>query len=286
MNNNNPNGAANNNQREFLTLQVSEKDPFKPTYDVETITKTQLLALVDTFFKGIFADFYKSEIAPMQTANGTVAFDVVLNFRPNVGQNNDGNNGGKLYAFVEDVMKERSSNATINKIINNASARNRKATKFMISQEATELLRTLFIDNYTLRDQGFITDPNPRRYCNLNLIAERVVSENRGPMNAYLGTMPVQIIETAILHIDINKVIAMIKGDKGDNGEKYTYSVRFVTDLFANSQNQNGVFSVKTDTVLEIMRANTKEWERFISVINGGVATNQEIYSDYRNIRY
>lgn len=278
-NNNNGNGT-----REFLTLKVGVKEPFKPTHEVETVTKTQLLGLVDTFFKGIFNDFHKADFVPIQMANGTVAFDVMLNFRPRSGAKNGQDANGKFSAFVEEEGKTYAENRTLSQIINNSSAK-KKGTRFMVSQAATELLRGLFIDQYTIRDNTFYNDPNPQRYCNLGLIAERVVSDQRTPINPYMGGVPVQIIETAILHIDINKLIALIKGDKGKDGEVYTYSVRFLTDLFANTQNQNGSFNVKTDTIIEIMRGNTKEWDRFITLINGGMQRN-EIYSDYRTVRY
>lgn len=270
--------------KEFLTLKVGVKEPFKPTHETETVTKTQLLALVDSLFKSTFSDFHKADFVPVQMPNGTVAFDVVLNFRPKAGATSEKDANGKFAAFVEEEGKTYSSNATLSQIINNSSAK-KKGTRFMISQPATELLRGLFIDQYTIRDNAFYNDPNPQRYCNLGLIAERVVSDQRTPINPYMGGVPVQIIETAILHIDINKLMGLIKGDKGPNGEAYTYSVRFLTDLFANQQNQNGVFSVKTDTIIEIMRGNTKEWDRFLSIVNGGMQRN-EIYSDYKAVRY
>ena len=270
--------------KEFLTLKVGVKEPFKPTHETETVTKTQLLALVDSLFKSTFSDFHKADFVPVQMPNGTVAFDVVLNFRPKTGATSEKDANGKFAAFVEEEGKTYSSNATLSQIINNSSAK-KKGTRFMISQPATELLRGLFIDQYTIRDNAFYNDPNPQRYCNLGLIAERVVSDQRTPINPYMGGVPVQIIETAILHIDINKLMGLIKGDKGPNGEVYTYSVRFLTDLFANQQNQNGVFSVKTDTIIEIMRGNTKEWDRFLSIVNGGMQRN-EIYSDYKAVRY
>lgn len=270
--------------KEFLTLKVGVKEPFKPTHETETVTKTQLLALVDSFFKGVFNDFHKADFVPMQLNNGTVAFDVVLNFRPKTGATEGQDASGKFAAFVEEEGKTYASNATLAQIINNSSAK-KKGTRFMISQPATELLRGLFLDPYTIRDNAFYSDPKPQRYCNLGLVAERVVADQRTPISPYMGGMPVQIIETAILHIDINKLMGLIKGDKGPNGEVYTYSVRFLTDLFANQQNQNGVFSVKTDTIIEIMRGNTKEWDRFMSIINGGMQRN-EIYSDYQQVRY
>ena len=68
--------------KEFLTLKVGVKEPFKPTHETETVTKTQLLALVDSLFKSTFSDFHKADFVPVQMPNGTVAFDVVLNFRP------------------------------------------------------------------------------------------------------------------------------------------------------------------------------------------------------------
>ena len=270
--------------KEFLTLKVGVKEPFKPTHETETVTKTQLLALVDSLFKSTFSDFHKADFVPVQMPNGTVAFDVILNFRPKAGATSEKDANGKFAAFVEEEGKTYSSNATLSQIINNSSAK-KKGTRFMISQPATELLRGLFIDQYTIRDNAFYNDPNPQRYCNLGLIAERVVTDQRTPIHPYMGGVPVQIIETAILHIDINKLMGLIKGDKGPNGEDYTYSVRFLTDLFANQQNQNGVFSVKTDTIIEIMRGNTKEWDRFLSIVNGGMQRS-EIYSDYKAVRY
>ena len=144
--------------KEFLTLKVGVKEPFKPTHETETVTKTQLLALVDSFFKGIFNDFHKADFVPMQLNNGTVAFDVVLNFRPKTGATEDQDASGKFSAFVEEEGKTYASNATLAQIINNSSAK-KKGTRFMISQPATELLRGLFLDPYTIRDNAFYSDP-------------------------------------------------------------------------------------------------------------------------------
>ena len=151
-------------------------------------------------------------------------------------------------------------------------------TVFTISQSATELLRNLFIDNYVFMDPNFLTDPSPKRYVQRKLIGEQQARVNTG-YNRFAN-----VVENVILHLDINKVLQLVKGETNEKGEKLFYSIRPITDIFANVPNSAGFVPIRSETIIEVLRLNGAEWDNFNARI-GASQKAQEVTSPVRIVQ-
>ncbi|MDD3122007.1 MAG: hypothetical protein PHC62_00660 [Candidatus Izemoplasmatales bacterium] len=269
-------------ERELLEFNVTQHEPFKETFSVELTTATNLMYLMDKVFGSVFNDFHKSQIVPIVNMTSGTGYELNLLFRSKANAVEDVDGEGKVSAFVPRMEAEApTSRNTMFSTLKKVGTASKTINQFMISQPACELLRTLFMDNWTLRDQKFIADPNAKRYCNLGLIGERTVQENLG----YMNNNNVTVIENIVMHIDVNKVLQMIKGDKDENGERLFYQIRPVMDVYANVQNPSGMIPIRSETVIEILRLNGDKFEEVKASV-GATQKNEEIVSQIRNLRY
>lgn len=265
-------------EKVLKNLTVTSKDTFRTTYEVETTTATELARLIDTLFGRVFNDYHRCNLTPVATGqfNGGTAYDLSLSFRPNANATEEKDAQGKVAAFIPAVIAEaNTSNPVYNglkKVGNIAKSR----TVFDISQNATELLRNLFMDGYVISDPTFTTDPTPKKYKNHKLIGEQTAKIQVG-----YGQFST-VIENIILHLDINKVLQLIKGDENEKGEKLLYRIRPITDILANvPNNSTGFTPIRSETVIEILRLNGVEWDNFNARI-GASQKAQEIVSPVR----
>lgn len=265
-------------EKVLKNLAVTSKDTFRTTYEVETTTATELARLIDTLFGRVFNDYHRCNLTPVangQFNGGATAYDLSLSFRPNANATEEKDASGKVAAFIPAVIAEsNSSNAVYNGLKRVGSiATNR--TIFDISQNATELLRNLFIDGYVISDATFTTDPTPKKYKSHKLIGEQTAKIQVG-----YGQFST-VIENVILHLDINKILQLIKGDTNEKGEKLLYRIRPITDILANVPNYAGFAPIRSETVIEILRLNGTEWDNFNARI-GASQKAQEIVSPIR----
>ena len=115
------------------------------------------------------------------------------------------------------------------------------------------------------------------------MIGERAVVEN-GNLIGYNGS----VIETTVIHLDVDAVITAIKGNKvkdkdSNNYVDYMYSVRPRTEIYANnSMYPNGMIPVKSETILELVRLNVEDWNNFMTEINIARNVNPEVSQEFR----
>ena len=95
----------------------------------------------------------------------------------------------------------------------------------------------------------------------------------------------VNIIENVVMHIDVNKILQMIKWDRSETGDHYLYSIRPRTDIFANVPQSGGMVPIKSETIVEIIRLNEEKMDAFNATI-GSYQNNQDVVSPIRQIRY
>ena len=272
---------AKKEEKRLLEFNVTETEPFHETYQAELTTATQLTYLFDKFFGEVFNDYYKCQLIPISNATTlSVGFELNLAFRSQVDATEEFDKDGKVAAFVP--ISESETSTVKNTMFRNIKSINNKArltTQFMISQPACELLRTFFVDQFIRDAREFINNPEPKKYCSYGLIGERTVQENVGYMKQ------VNIIENVVMHIDINKILQMIKGDRSETGDHYLYSIRPRTDIFANVPQSGGMVPIKSETVVEIIRLNEEKMDAFNATI-GSYQNNQDVVSPIRQIRY
>lgn len=266
----------NNEKKVLKNLTVTEPDEFRSTYEVEMTTATELARLIDTLFGRVFNDYHRCNLNPIPNQFGAGSgYDLSLCFRPNANAIDEKDSDGKVAAFVPVSLQNNKSSNEIYNGIKRISNVAKADTIFYISQSAAELLRNLFIDNYVFTDSTFTTDPSPKKYVARRLIGEQQTRTNIG----YNRYQPV--IENVILHLDINKVLQLIKGDVNEKGEKMFYNIRPLTDIFANVPNNSGMVPIRSETVIEIMRLNGNEWDNFSARV-GASQKSAEISSPLR----
>mgnify|MGYP005782955959 FL=1 len=273
---------AKKEERKLLEFNVTEPEPFHETYRVELTTATQLTYLLDKFFGDVFNDYHKCQLTPIANNISTASpgYELNLLFRPQVKATEEFDSNGKVAAFVPKAESETfNANNVMYKNIKRINNNSKTANQFMISQPACELLRSLFLDQSTLRDRDFISNPNPKKYCNLGLVGERTVQENIGYMRQ------ANLIENVIMHVDVNKVLQMIKGDEAKDGSKLLYSIRPLTDIYASVPQAHGYVQIRSETAIEILCLNADKWDAY-SAILGSNQSNQEVVSPTRQIRY
>lgn len=270
------------NEKVLKNLTVKVKDDFRTTYDVEMITATELAKTIDTLFGRVFNDYHRCNLNPVQAGQfngaGSSAYDLSLSFRPNANATEEPDDEGKVAAFIPAVAADGKTANAIYNSMKKVSATAKLNTVFTISQTATEILRNLFIDNFVFADPTFTTDPSPKKYLQRRLIGEQQARVNIG----YNRFTPV--VENVILHLDINKVLQLIKGDKNEKGEKLFYSIRPITDIYANIPNSAGFTPIRSETVIEILRLNGVEWDNFNARI-GASQKSQEVISPIRIVQ-
>lgn len=269
-------------EKVLKNLTVTVKDDFHPTYEVEMITATDLAKTIDTLFGRVFNDYHRCNLNPVQSGQfngaGSTAYDLSLSFRPNANAVDEADDSGKVAAFIPAVA---SAGNTANAIYNSMKKVSNTAklhTVFNISQTATEILRNLFIDNFVFADPTFTTDPSPKKYVKCRLIGEQQARVNIG----YNRFTPV--VENVILHLDINKVLQLIMGDTNEKGEKMFYSIRPLTEIYANIPNSAGLTPIRSETIIEILRLNGVEWDNFNARI-GASQKSQEVISPIRIVQ-
>lgn len=267
-------------EKVLKNLTVTETDDFRSTYDVEMTTATELAKLIDTLFGNVFNDYHRCNLMPVPTGQfgGGSAYDLSLSFRPNPTASEEPDNDGKVSAFVPSIAIGASTGNNIYNGLKKVSDIAKTHTVFTISQTATELLRNLFIDNYVFSDQTFTTDPSPKKFINRKLIGEQQAKVNIG-YNRFQT-----VVENVVLHLDINKVLQLVKGDTNEKGEKLFYKIRPLTDIYANVPNGAGLTPIRSETVIEILRLNGNEWDNFNARI-GASQKVQEVTSPIRIVQ-
>lgn len=287
--NNTATSKATTEEREMLDFTVTEKEPFVETYMVEMTPATNIIRLFDKLFGSIFKDYYKCQMVPYQAVTGNAVFDNIfgsalelnLLFRP-VSDSIDGiGEDGKIFGFVP---KTDDFNKSSNAILNNINAINNRmkvGSQYMISQSACELLRNLFIDSFVIRDyKRIVKNPSPRSFHNANLIGERTIQTSTGYMNY------TNIIESIVLHIDVNKLLQLIKGEKNENGDQLTYLAKPVSTIQQNGMtvtSPNGLLDI-SNTIIEIKCLNKNNIDKLNTLI-GAKKDSNEITSPVRLVK-
>ena len=271
----------NENKKTFMQIKATKPEPFKESYAVEMTTATKICSLIDKFFGTVFSDYYKCKLVPV--TNGFKPYELQLVFRPIAGVKDEPNDLGKIPGFVERENVNKSSGNSIYASISRAGINARSMNKYTISQNAAEALMYFVIPGYIMNFKNFTENPSSIQYKKNGLIGERCATENAGYMG-YSGT----IIEDTIIHLDVDAVITAIKGNrlKKDGEDEYTdymYSVRPLTEIYANGNMfPNGMVPIKSETILELVRLDVEDWNNFMMEINMVKSINPEVNTNFQ----
>ena len=273
--------SDNKQTKTIMQIKAVKPEPFHESYAVEMTTATKICSLIDKFFGAVFNDYYRCKLVPI--ANGLKPYELQLVFRPIAGAIDEPDDKGLIPGFVESDNVNTSSSNEIYRSLIRAGNKSRSMNKFTLSQNAAEALMYFVIPACIMNFKAFTENPSPMQYKKNYMIGERAVVEN-GNLIGYNGS----VIETTVIHLDVDAVITAIKGNKvkdkdSNNYVDYMYSVRPRTEIYANnSMYPNGMIPVKSETILELVRLNVEDWNNFMTEINIARNVNPEVSQEFR----